>query len=93
MLVTQNIDDLHTQAMAPEDRDKDRKNKDGADFAFRDAVYEIHGNVKYMRCPDFCDSKWYESPSRADVQQNGLPKCKECAKVMKPHAMLFDEFY
>lgn len=66
MLVTQNIDNLHTLAM-PEGGNRQRiaKQEATSDFAFTDGVIELHGNVHYMRCLDFCGKKWFRAPSRA----------------------------
>lgn len=54
MLVTQNIDDLHNQAMMkfPKLKAKFPTPKEGsADYAHaKPMAYEIHGNVKYMHC-------------------------------------------
>lgn len=52
MLVTQNIDDLHTLVMP--DGVRNAKQEGTSDFAFTDGVIELHGNVHYMRCLDFC---------------------------------------
>ena len=91
MLVTQNIDDLHTIAMPGQPRAE--KVEGTSDFAFTDGVIELHGNTRYMRCLNFCGRKWYTSPNRAQVAENGLPRCQYCDAVMKPHSMCFDETY
>lgn len=93
MLVTQNIDDLHTKVIKGEPRQG--KVEGTKDFAFTDGIFELHGNTRYMRCLDFCGEQWFVAPTRAQVQEAGgvLPRCKVCDKVMKPHSMCFDETY
>ena len=62
ILVTQNIDNLHTSAQTSDNR---LEKKEGtADFAHTKGVFEVHGNPLYMRCPDFCDKVFYVKPSR-----------------------------
>ena len=64
--------------------------------AFTPHVYEIHGNVKYMRCSD---SEQYHSrvlkasPTLEQLEAEGMPRCQECNAPMKPHALFFDEAY
>jgi len=93
MLVTQNIDDLHTKAMPGEPRNG--KIEGTSDYAFTDGVIDLHGNTRYMRCPTFCSEIWLNAPSRAQVAAAGgeLPRCLQCQKIMKPHSMCFDEQY
>ena len=79
--------------MAEEDRSQTFKSEDAIDYAFTDEVIEVHGNGAFMRCFDFCDKKWYKIPTREEVKANGIPKCRECGNLMKPHKMLFDERY
>ena len=67
MVVTTSIDDLQAKAMVGADRFARVDKEDGTeDFAMTEGVFEIHGNASYMRCPDFCDKKWYRCPSKAD---------------------------
>ena len=65
MLVTQNIDDLH-EATMPKDL-RAGKVEGASDFAFTDHIYELHGNTRYMRCPTFCNKRWFVSKKRAEV--------------------------
>lgn len=62
MLVTQNIDDLHTLAMPGEPRAG--KVEGTEKYAFTNGVIELHGNTRYMRCPSFCGQLWFNAPSR-----------------------------
>ena len=89
-----NIDNLHGLAKG-KDYEKERaERKEGsADYAFTDGIYEIHGNVRYMRCSnEECDAKFFPAVSREEAKK-ALPKCKDCQSIMKPHCMFFDEFY
>jgi len=54
MLVTQNIDNLHCELVDTTTTfGKFSKSNEGTPkYAFTDDVYEIHGNVLYMRCSD-----------------------------------------
>ena len=66
-----------------------------SDFAFTDGIVELHGNTRFMRCPSFCNKRWFLAPSRSDISQAGgtLPICQDCGASMKPHSMCFDETY
>ncbi len=46
MLVTQNIDNYHTDVVRSSNPDKEGTET----YAFTPDIYEIHGNVLYMRC-------------------------------------------
>ena len=109
MLVTQNIDNLHTREiknskvlMSTSDKHfvKTPENK----TAFTPHIYEIHGNVLYMHCSDEQldhSSKFIPGPTLKEAEEYAkkndgqilVPKCKECGAVMKPHCMFFDENY
>ena len=57
MLVTQNIDDLHTRLIKEsrtlaQNQDSYCKLTENNRVAFTPHVYEIHGNVYYMHCSD-----------------------------------------
>ena len=65
MLVTQNVDGLHSQLM----RDSPTlspfvciKEPGDEDFFFTEGIYEIHGNAHYSRCFDECTSNVYPLP-------------------------------
>jgi NAD-dependent SIR2 family protein deacetylase len=65
-------------------------------YAFTEGVYEIHGNVLYMRCSDEsgeCPKAplFYKGPLTKTNQI--VPLCKHCSRPMKPHCMFFDESY
>lgn len=57
----------------------------------------MHGNLKYMHCASTGKCKegvtFSLAPSREEVQANGLPRCRACKELMRPHAMFFDDFY
>ena len=109
MLVTQNIDNLHTREiknskvlMSTPDKNfvKTADNK----AAFTPHIYEIHGNVLYMHCSSedkdhsnkLIPGPTLEVAEEYAKQNNGkvlVPKCKECGCDMKPHCMFFDENY
>jgi NAD-dependent SIR2 family protein deacetylase len=57
-LITQNIDNLHSQAIG-ENYHKERESKviGSSDFAFTSNIYEVHGNVGYMRCSKECEGQ------------------------------------
>jgi NAD-dependent SIR2 family protein deacetylase len=58
MLVTQNIDNFHCEMVNPNSNFNNfgKSAKEGTPtYAFTDSVYEIHGNVLYMRCGNFSD--------------------------------------
>lgn len=85
LLITQNIDTLHEQAGSRR-------------------LVKIHGTCERVRCSRFgCR---YGSPSgslpmsafdlaaldRHPAEEN-LPRCPECSAIIRPHALLFDEYY
>lgn len=63
LLVTQNIDNLHTMTM-PASR-RAGKQEGNSDFAFTENLIELHGNVLYMHCRNMCGQKWFTAPNRA----------------------------
>jgi NAD-dependent deacetylase len=52
-------------------------------------LYEIHGNIFYMRCSEDCTKKLYKIMET----QLGVPKCPTCGENARPHVLWFDEFY
>jgi len=48
-----------------------------------------------MRCPEFCNEKWFDMPTREQAKKykDSIPRCGDCDRVMKPHSLLFDEYY
>ena len=73
-----------------------------AGFGQTEGVYEIHGNWKLMRCTNeecpsdshFCSIPM-NLPSVNDLTNETfeIPTCPHCGSIMKPHTMLFDEYY
>ena len=60
MLVTQNIDDLHTRLIKSSQIMKQNSDPycqltEKTRAAFTPHIYEIHGNVHYMHCSDECE--------------------------------------
>ncbi len=72
-LVTQNVDGLHTKAGS----------------GTMDNLYEIHGNIFYMRCFNECSDTLY----KIEENQTGVPTCPNCDGPMRPHVLWLDEFY
>ena len=109
MLITENLDDLHSHEVRSsplliKEDDKRMVRNEHIDKAFVPHVYEIHGNMKYMHCSAEsvdCSKKLLLAPSieDADKQKRGkkkqklVPKCSECGKLMKPHVLFFDEIH
>ena len=89
-LVTQNVDGLHPLLIknSPALR-RSRRNKSYPGFT--DGVLEIHGNADYMRCSDECDLHLHPYPN--DIKEDEFPRCTICGGPMRPHTLLFDEFY
>ncbi len=71
ILVTQNVDGLHSKA------------------GFSKDLFEIHGNIFYMRCYEECTDTIHPIPEN----QTGVPVCPDCESIMRPHILWFDEFY
>ena len=98
MLVTQNIDNLHSELIEQEQKKMVKKEEGTDNYAFTRNVYEIHGNVLYMYCSKRCTGKlqFYRSPDPPTDpldRKTFLPRCKLCQEPMKPHCMFFDEAY
>ena len=75
MLVTQNIDNYHTDVLPKLAIDRPEGTET---YAFTPGVYEIHGNVLYMRCSDSeckISKYFYKCP---DSHDDIVPVCKEC---------------
>lgn len=51
------------------------------------AVVEVHGSIRAARCPA-CDAAL---PSSDALERLPLPRCVECAAVLKPDVVLFGE--
>lgn len=52
-------------------------------------LFEIHGNLFYMRCYEGCNDKIVA----IEDGQTGVPICPDCHGKMRPHVLWFDEFY
>jgi len=96
-LFTQNVDNFHPEAVG-KDYLNERKSKviGSSDYGFTKDIYEVHGNIAYMRCSNLAEDhavKCYPTIRREEFEANGMPKCKECGSNMKIHAMFFDECY
>ena len=80
MLVTQNIDNLHKIGQKTEN-------------GFTSGILELHGNVYYCHCSnDECPASADFQPTPDSVEE-GVPRCKTCESLVRPHCMLFDENY
>jgi NAD-dependent deacetylase len=83
-LVTQNIDGLHHKAGASRER-----------------TFCIHGEAALVRCSDGCTKKLRELPLPArtdplvplDSSERERLRCKGCGAWLRPHVLLFDEYY
>ena len=60
-------------------------------YGFCPEVYEIHGNINFMRCASKCTNDLYPSPINCDY--NFVPKCLKCNGIARPHVLFFDEAY
>ncbi|CAD8132739.1 unnamed protein product [Paramecium octaurelia] len=86
LIVSQNIDNMLTSILPQ----KQIKN------GHFESIYEIHGNIKYMRCSQECTlekdelATLYEMP---DLTKNLRPKCPKCGEDARPHILFFDESY
>lgn len=52
-------------------------------------VYQIHGNINYMRCFEECSNQTYIIPQ----DTIGIPSCPLCGHKARPHVLWFDESY
>ena len=54
-------------------------------------VYELHGNMKWLRCLD-CDSRYpLEDIVKRHANQPDAPACERCQGILKPDAVYFGE--
>ena len=72
------------------------QNVDGFDWASTQGgeVFEIHGNLDYMRCSQSCtDGHLY--PSHIGEMRNitSIPKCPKCGAICEPHILKHNEDY
>jgi NAD-dependent SIR2 family protein deacetylase len=81
--------------MSQSDRSKLQKPPTSNEHAFMGNIFELQGNIEYMRCPDFSDKRFYQTPTRDEVAQSGnqLLKNDKSGKIMRPNIMLQDDVY
>lgn len=94
-LVTQNIDGYHAKLIneSPFFRKEIEEDEGSATFGLSKYVYEIHGNIHYMRCSrEGCaNSNLYKCPKTFD--DIDTPRCQSCNHFMRRHLLLIDEPY
>lgn len=65
-------------------------------------VYEIHGNLREMRCASECTKAIYKMPSAIELkdqdedltmEEQQLLFCPECGDHTRPNILWFDEYY
>ncbi|CAM1372067.1 SIR2 family NAD-dependent protein deacylase [Tenacibaculum xiamenense] len=65
-------------------------------------LYEIHGNLREMRCSEECTKEVYTIPSEISLKridedltcdEKELLKCTKCGEDTRPNILWFDEFY
>ena len=93
-LVTQNIDGYHADLIKKGKLYDEKEVLEGDPiFGFTKGVYEIHGNMHYMRCSlDECSNyHLYKVPEVYNEYE--VPRCKKCDSVMRRNILMFDEIY
>jgi NAD-dependent deacetylase len=84
-LITQNVDGLHLRA----------GNSDAT-------TYQVHGNLNYMRCLHECNAQIHPIPEviPSIARDGDLSEtlwqhltCPRCGGMMRPHVLLWDEYY
>ena len=84
-LITQNIDNLHIRAGNTLER-----------------TYQIHGNANFCRCSAECSKILYPLATELEVERDTqklsddeirLLHCPNCDSWLRPHVLLFDEYY
>lgn len=72
-------------------------NQESPYYGFNEGIYEIHGNINYMRCDNSCTNKLFPSPdvllSSFNKGELPLPKCPLCQGLARPHTLFFDESF
>ena len=65
-------------------------------------MYEIHGNLREMRCADECSKTVYRVPEEIALKgheedltydEKALLVCPKCGEVTRPNILWFDEYY
>lgn len=96
-LMTLNLD-YHCQLIKSSEVLKTDSTENGdAMHGFTEGVYEIHGNIKYMRWFQEWNLYLYDvprpSPNLESDSDEIIPKCTQCGSIMRPHILWFDETY
>lgn len=65
--------------------------EDSSEYGFCKDVYEINGNINYMRCARNCCQKLFPSP--LGCPEYFVPQCPECKGAARPHTKFNDEDY
>ena len=71
------------------------QNVDGFDRAssLGGELFEIHGNLDYMRCSEECSEDLFPSGLGDSPELVQVPTCPRCGAICRPHVLLFDEAY
>ena len=95
-MITQNIDNYHSQLLRKSKVIKTEETKDGdKNHGFTNGVLEIHGNVFYMRWLKEWTKDILTMPQRnqeLEIEEQ-IPKWENCGSIMRPHTLWFDETY
>jgi NAD-dependent deacetylase len=68
----------------------------------RERLYQIHGNIDFMRCARRCTDTLHPMPEaiapmgRDDAlldEEYALLRCPDCGQLSRPHVLWFDEYY
>ncbi|HKJ16062.1 MAG TPA: Sir2 family NAD-dependent protein deacetylase [Xanthomonadales bacterium] len=92
------------QASGPEQFSLITQNVDGlhsASGVADDCLFEIHGNIRLMRCFEECEGSLQPLPEAVGIgKDNAIPdqewnklRCNQCGSPMRPHVLWFDEYY
>ncbi|CAD8144857.1 unnamed protein product [Paramecium octaurelia] len=63
-------------------------------YGYNKQIYEINGNIKYMRCLYECTFQEAELMTVYDIpdlELNEIPKCPICGSKGRPHLLLLDD--
>jgi NAD-dependent deacetylase len=55
-----------------------------------DTVFELHGNMKFVRCMD-CDKRFPVEDILQRLNKEEIPDCQFCRGILKPDAVFFGE--
>jgi len=92
-LATQTLDGIHADLMNSSKvlTPNGAKKEGDSHYGFIDGLIELHGNLNYMTCLDECHVSLYKIPST--LKENEVPICSKCEQPMRPHMLLYDEYY